>query len=247
MLPMVCMDIKESVGVGGKNRPEDVRAIRRLLNQQRDIFTSPLPLIGTVDDILCEQIRRFQYYSVGLLKPDGRVDPGGKTLRRLNMMQEPSWMKIARGEMGVREIRKKGQHNARIVAYLNTTTNISQKYRDRDETAWCSAFVNWCLQQSGISGTNHALATSWKKWGYALTEPRPGAVTVIHRKGASSDAATGSGSGNHVAFFVEAPKRTRLTLLGGNQGGGWQVQESTYSLGSYEVLAYRWPNPPSAK
>src|SRR5215472_3935104 len=30
-----------------------------------------------------------------------------------------------------------------------------------DTTAWCSAFVNWCLQRSGISGTRNAGSQSF--------------------------------------------------------------------------------------
>ena len=234
--------ISDSVGEGGENRPDDVEIIRRLLNEHRPPGQPPLPVYAGADPFLIDRIRHFQYHQVGLLNPDGRVDPRGRTLRRLNELREPQWMAIARREMGVEEI-PGDRHNPRVVQYLNTLTNISQAYRDRDETAWCSGFVNWCLIAAGYTGTNHGLATSWRNWGYALDVGQPGAITVVRKRNATSDASTGSTTGNHVAFFVEGNSRS-IRLLGGNQGGGRRVQESTYSLSRYRLIAYRWPTPP---
>lgn len=104
---------------------------------------------------------------------------------------------------------------------------------------WCSSFVNWVIEQSGRRGTDNALAKSWLKWGTALTEPQEGAVTVIKRKNASSDAATGSSTGFHVAFYVSSTA-THIRLLGGNQSD--EVRYSNFALKSYEVKGYRWPS-----
>ena len=75
--------IGASVGLGGTNRPDDVRTIQRLLNQ----FSMP-PLRALDVDGYCGQhtidtIKHFQSSKVGMAKPDGRVDPGGRTLRML--------------------------------------------------------------------------------------------------------------------------------------------------------------------
>ena len=77
--------IKKSVGQGGFNEKEDVRKIQRLLN-----LISPTdggPLIPLKEDKICgpitiAAIKRFQQFqSTG---SDGRVDPGGQTLTRMN-------------------------------------------------------------------------------------------------------------------------------------------------------------------
>ena len=49
--------------------------------------------------------------------------------------------------------------------------------------SWCSAFVNWCVRQSGITGTRSATARSWLHWhqGEKLDQPRVGAVIVFPR------------------------------------------------------------------
>jgi uncharacterized protein (TIGR02594 family) len=75
-------------------------------------------------------------------------------------VDEPAWITIARAEMGVQEY-PGPEHNPRIIQYLRSTTNPATS----DETPWCSGFVNWCMKQAGIVGTNSAAARSWLKWG----------------------------------------------------------------------------------
>jgi uncharacterized protein (TIGR02594 family) len=94
------------------------------------------------------------------------------------------------------------------------------------------------MLQAGYPGTNHALASSWLKWGFPLDAPRIGAIAVIRRVRTSADAATGSRTGNHVAFVLEAPKG-RLTLWGGNQRD--RVKRSVYPLDKYYIRGLRWP------
>jgi uncharacterized protein (TIGR02594 family) len=145
-----------------------------------------------------------------------------------------SWMDIAKAELGVSENALPGQHNARIVEYQQTCTLKATT----DETPWCSTFVNWVMQQAGYTGTNNALARSWATWGRGIESPEYGCVTVIKKKNATSDAATGSSTGNHVAFFVKKSDTT-IRLLGGNQGD--KVKYSTFMLAGYDIIAYRLP------
>ena len=162
------------------------------------------------------------------IKPQGASSPGPVP------GAGPKWMSVAALEKGIHEDAASGKHNQRIIEYHSTTTLKATT----DETPWCSSFVNWVMKQSGHTGTNNALAASWLQWGRALPAPQYGAVTVIKKKGANSDAATGSSTGNHVAFLVRSSP-THLTLLGGNQGD--QVKESMFPLSAYEVRGYRWP------
>src|SRR5207253_9043888 len=96
----------------------------------------------------------------------------------------------------------------------------------------------WVMMQAGRQGTNNALAKSWINWGSAQNPPSYGAVTVIKKKDASSDVATGSSTGFHVAFYVSNTS-SHIRLLGGNQGD--MVKYSNFSLAAYEVKAYRVP------
>jgi len=94
------------------------------------------------------------------------------------------------------------------------------------------------MKQAGKKGTGSALAASWLNWGDGLKTPKVGAVTVIKKRGATSDPATGSGTGNHVGFFVSSSS-TSIRLLGGNQGDA--VRYTSFGIGAYEIRGYRWP------
>lgn len=75
----------QSVGSGGQNRPNDVKAIQQRL-QELDLFDSDVD--GECDSDLIHAIKAFQK-TIGFTQPDGRVDPGGTTLRKLFAKSEP--------------------------------------------------------------------------------------------------------------------------------------------------------------
>jgi uncharacterized protein (TIGR02594 family) len=153
---------------------------------------------------------------------------------KLTNVSTCTWMTIAEAELGVHEDAMPGYHNQRILEYHQATSLKATT----DEVPWCSSFVNWVMKQAGYRGTNSALAKSWLSWGQSFEHPREGAIVVIKKKGASSDSATGSSTGFHVAFYVSS-SQAHIRLLGGNQGD--QVKYSNFSLNGYEVKGYRWP------
>ncbi|ACH37802.2 MAG: hypothetical protein ACD_55C00083G0002 [uncultured bacterium] len=140
------------------------------------------------------------------------------------------WMDIARKEVGQKEIAGP-EDNPRILSYHATTT---LKATD-DETPWCSSFVNWCLMQVGIKGTNSAAAKSWLHWGRP-SGPVPGAVVVVCSSKRTDRSFSTSGA--HVGFLIEETA-TDFRLLGGNQGN--KVQESRFPKATWNLLGSRWP------
>ncbi|MCV0393956.1 MAG: TIGR02594 family protein [Rhizobiaceae bacterium] len=118
---------------------------------------------------------------------------------------------VARAELalGVREI-SGSRHNPRIVMYHSTTRGGAAP----DETAWCSSFVNYCVEQAGLRGTDSKWARSWHDsggWGRDVTAAAvEGDIVVFRRQGTNVD-------GGHVGFFIEEDASSIL-LLGGNQG-----------------------------
>ena len=134
------------------------------------------------------------------------------------------WMTVARAEMGVAQYTA-GHSNPRITEY-HADTNI-RGYDDK--ASWCSSFVNWCLAQAGIAGTNSALARSWLDWGEALGSPVLGCIAVLYRDDPSSWK-------GHVGFYLRHDE-SHVYLLGGNQLE--EVREHFYPVDS--VLGYRWP------
>jgi uncharacterized protein (TIGR02594 family) len=133
------------------------------------------------------------------------------------------WLEIAQKEIGVKEVYG-GNDNPRIIEYHTKTSLKAQG----DETAWCSSFVNWCIDKAGMKGTNSAAARSWLAWGVRIPSYRKGCIVVLKR-------GTSSWQG-HVGFAVDK-KFGFVKILGGNQSNA--VNEKWYP--SYKVLGYRWP------
>ena len=135
--------------------------------------------------------------------------------------EEFAWMPIALREKGTREFSGDAD-NPRIVEYLRSTT-LAEPFSSNDETAWCSAFVNWCVEKAGYAGTDSAWARSWANWGQAVEPPRRGCIVVLTR-----------GDGGHVGFYV-GETATEIQILGGNQSNS--VRVSNYDKS--RLISYR--------
>ena len=155
----------------------------------------------------------------------------GWLYKRCMKPADPPWFTIAKNELGVQEYPGTA-NNPRVVEYLNNTTNISAALRSKDETPWCSAFVNWCMKQAGIEGTKSALARSWQGWGEHINEPYIGCIVVFRREVVFG----------HVAFYLEETA-THIKVLGGNQQNPetkiFEVSEKSYPKADF--LEYRAP------
>lgn len=145
------------------------------------------------------------------------------------MKMVPAWLLLALREVGTHEIA--GTHaNPRIGEYLRSTT-ISHTLAESDETPWCSAFVNWCMVQTGMAGTNSAAARSWLSWGMRQKVPTVGCLAVL-------TAPERGPTAGHVAFYVHHDQQ-HVWLYGGNQG-------NTVGIVAYPIarlIEYRWPAP----
>lgn len=234
--------IMQSVGRGGANRPNDVRAIQQLLNQglRRIPSFRPLAVDGMVGPKTIAAIEMFQRQVMRWGRADGRVDPRGQTLQALNQQAggappqptaatgpatKPRWIAIAEAELGVKEIAG-SRHNSKIVEYHATTGNFGD-----DETAWCSSFVNWVMKQAGYTGTNSAGARSWARWGKKVDRPAYGAIAVIDWDG------PGPGWKGHVGFVV-GKSGNSIRLLGGNQSDAVNIK----NFGTSKIIAYVFPS-----
>lgn len=221
---------------------QEVKRLQQLLNQR----LSPSPNLSVDGDFgaRTEAAVRLYQASVGL-GIDGVVGPRTWAALEKGVITNPAstapvafsypnapWMAIAMQEIGQREI-VGAQHNPRIVEYHATTTLRATT----DETAWCSSFVNWCLKQVNVTGTNSAAAASWLNWGQ-VAGAQGGAITVIHNTKAAGSSLTVSG--NHVGFLVQETG-THFLLLGGNQSN--QVKISSFPKSSWLLKGFRWPKP----
>ncbi|WKZ34379.1 MAG: TIGR02594 family protein [Anaerolineales bacterium] len=141
------------------------------------------------------------------------------------------WMAIAEAEQGISEIPGRG-NNPRVLEYLRSTENLGTHALSRDETPWCSAFVNWCLQQAGYEPTKNALARSWLYWGQEVETPRRGCIVIFRRERIYG----------HVGFYL-GETETHIKVLGGNQHNPqtkiFEVSEKYYPKS--ELMGYRIP------
>ncbi|MDR1345422.1 MAG: TIGR02594 family protein [Bacteroidales bacterium] len=135
------------------------------------------------------------------------------------------WMTYAKDQREQTEI-PGSQHNPAVIGYHATTGGFKT-----DETPWCSSFVNWSFTQAGITGTNSALAASWKNWGQDLeNNPAYGSVGLVGSNGKIT----------HVGFTVAVLPNGSIRLLGGNQGTPSAVRISTYTPDKF--VGFRYPN-----
>lgn len=143
------------------------------------------------------------------------------------------WLKIGLGELNTSEL-KDPLENHRILTYLRTCEYLSDDLQNTDETAWCSAFANWCVEQAGYTGTNSAWALDWRYWGQPSANRR-GAIAVFKRY-VQVDGITETRG--HVGFYL-GQIDGQVSLLGGNQGN--RVSIITYPVDNdkYKFLGCR--------
>ncbi|MES2408745.1 MAG: TIGR02594 family protein [Patescibacteria group bacterium] len=116
------------------------------------------------------------------------------------------------------------QNNPRVLEYF---AKVGQSWVHDDETAWCAAFVGFCLETAGIPSTKALNARSYLKWGKLTTTPKFGDIVVFWRISPTSIY-------GHVAFFLKESNGFTY-VLGGNQSN--QVCVSKYPTNT--VLGYR--------
>lgn len=221
------------------NRGEDVKYLQNQLNKA--LSPSPnLQVDGNFGIRTYKAVQRFQVLKN--LGVDGVVGPKTWEVLKGRTVSPPEvitpsgnssntpWMTMATNEKGQSEL-PGNLHNPRILEYHAATA----LHATNDETPWCSSFVNWCLKQASINGTNSAAAASWVSWGQA-TSPQYGAIIVIYKPNAANSSLTSSG--NHVGFLVEE-SATHYKILGGNQSD--QVKETKFPKSSWQLKAMRWP------
>ena len=130
--------------------------------------------------------------------------------------------------VGVSQLGVKGtlgsSHNPQILKYFR---DIGHEWVKDDETAWCAAYLNWCLQRAGLPHTGKLNARSFLKYGDETTKPILGDLAVLWRISPTS-------AYGHVGFYL-AEQKNYIFLLGGNQSNSVTVSAFPKS----QVLGYR--------
>ena len=157
------------------------------------------------------------------------------------------WLAVACSQVGVKEI-VNGSAHPRVLEYLATVDDLSTiDKHDTTGTSWCSCFINWCVDQVGIHGTNSAAAQSWRSWrnGKEADCVKPGSQTAakVGDIAVWERVAPGDWHG-HVSIFIAYDQGTdRLCVLGGNQSNAvrysWYPREDKSPQNYYKLLTLR--------
>ena len=110
-------------------------------------------------------------------------------------------------QYGIREIQGPVANNPEIIKYFVASNQIWVK---TDETAWCSAFVDWVAKETGHEYTRKLNARSWLDVGDPIEHfQKVGDVVILWRVSKTDWR-------GHVGFFISEDK-DYIWILGGNQ------------------------------
>lgn len=132
-------------------------------------------------------------------------------------------LEIALKEYGKKGIYGEGE-NTDILKYFAETGHSWVK---DDDTAWCAAFINWCLKKAGWQHTNSLLARSFLGIGTLTTKPELGDLAIFWR-------VTKESGFGHVGFFI-AESADGVFTLSGNQDNQVNIKE----MSKEKLLGYR--------
>jgi len=130
----------------------------------------------------------------------------------------------ALSQYGIVERPGEADNNPEILKYFEAMGEVWVK---TDETAWCSAFVNWVAISLNREHSGKLNARSWLSVGEEIADPQVGDIVVFWRKSPHDWR-------GHVGFFIRRDKNV-IWVLGGNQSN--MVQISPYPAG--RLLGYR--------
>lgn len=127
---------------------------------------------------------------------------------------EQSPLQVAHRFIGLKETAG-SVSNALVLGMLRLDASWVQD----DQTAWCSAFVNFICFVLGLPRSRSLAARSWMLVGksIALTDALPGYDVVVLKRGKNAPGADVLAAPGHVGFYV-GQDAGNVQLLGGNQG-----------------------------
>jgi len=119
------------------------------------------------------------------------------------------------------------ENNPQIVQFFK---EIGHSWVQDDETAWCSAFLNWIALKCGCDRSLKLDARSWLGAGNEVHKPELGHIVILWREKPISWK-------GHTGLFAGIDDK-HIHILGGNQGN--QVKVAKYPKN--RLLGYREVN-----
>jgi uncharacterized protein (TIGR02594 family) len=181
-----------------------------MTNQELQFYLNCLGFnAGAVDGVIGERTNRakkqfFHKHNTG----------NSNAIAELAKSTLPAHLIRGAAMLGIKEIKGKFAHNSKIVAMFQA---FKANIRD-DETAWCSAFVRYCLATTIFASDLFDItlaARSWLNYSYP-SDGFLGDICVFWR-------GNPKGWSGHVGFIVGRNENNDYYILGGNQGDSVSV------------------------
>lgn len=127
--------------------------------------------------------------------------------------------------LGINELDPEGSE-LRLELWQNIYSDAGKvKNMTDSNAAWCGAFVNYVLKQTGtadmegVDSSKLGWAANWNKIGRRVAGNTPTKQLANAQPGDVILVSSNTGSKRHVAFFAgHDPQSGKVYLLGGNQG-----------------------------
>ena len=132
-------------------------------------------------------------------------------------------LEVAMSQYGITET-PGSKHNPEVLKYFH---EMGHDWIKTDETAWCSAFINWCAMWADKPFSDKLNARSWLDVGEEVEVPNVGDIVVLWRESVNSWK-------GHVGIFIREAGNT-VYILGGNQNNSVNVK----AYPKDRVLQYR--------
>jgi len=227
--------LTRAVGRGAENPiKSEVLLVQQLLNRHRPPSLKPIDEDGRQGDETCKAIEEFQRRVMKLAKPDGRVDPGGKTFKAL--CQPPAGLTpptVAGPAAGGMILSDAGRKLLRGVEALSLTPYDDQSRSKAHITAWV---------KGATIGYGHLISRAeWDTYRNGISEA--GANALFDRDLAPFEAAVR----NSIKVTLSANQFDALIMLAFNIGAGSFARSSVVKLvndptanSTYKSLEAAW-------
>jgi uncharacterized protein (TIGR02594 family) len=141
------------------------------------------------------------------------------------VITHPEMVANAMDLYGLKEL--KGENDNPLI--LKFFDRIGHSWVKSDETAWCSAFINYLAKENGYEMSGKLDARSWLNVGQETNVPNPGDIVIFWRESPQSWK-------GHVGIFVR-DDGNQIYTLGGNQNNSVCIKPYPKSrLLGYRVL-----------
>jgi len=118
-------------------------------------------------------------------------------------------IRISHLELGVKEVL--GDGNSDQVEKYHLYASKENNVHHPDSVPWCSSFICYVIEKSGLRSTNSLMARSWSQWGDSSKDlPAPGDIVVFWR-------GKRQGPFGHVGIYLRTNADGNIVCLGGNQ------------------------------